>query len=726
MDIFTPFRVMRGLLGGLCNYLFLFDRRRPEGERHLFVDITETHRLNLHTGVPRVTCSVLRELQEMGLPYKVIEVYSRPHHEGFYSVGQDRPIRVAPGDVFFGLDLSKFLTQKNRAFLDKMYRAGVPVYFYVHDLIPIRFPENCSRSVVKAFPVWLSTVSRYSGLIANSRSTRDEFANYFAKKEHKAYNERLLIDFVYPGTDFHPCGLDGKGLSPSERRGQGAGPLSFIAVGAIEKRKCYGQLLGAFELLWKKGYELRLSIVGPTYKSGGDEELAIRSSPHYGKELFWYDSYVSDEKLASLYQESDASISASLAEGFGLPLIEAASCGKPLILREIPVFRELLGEGAFYFSGKSAEGLASSLENWISLYQNSQVPLPAVKAQSWRECAESICRLILPEWQAALVSEREKKKAEKPACDVSVIIVNYNTCSLLHDCLASIYEKTEGLRFEVLVSDNGSTDASVEMVKRDFPQVELIENRANLGFGAANNRALDRAVGKYVFYLNSDTLLLNNAVKIFFDYWESHSDGTVGGLGCNMEWPDGRLCLSSGASRKGRFDSASSLLQNQRKLCISSCKIAVRHYIFRRPLRLVEDLDPPVEKIIGPVGYVSGADLFLLNDETARFDEGYFMYYEEVDLEYALSEGGKQLLLIDGPRVLHFEGASAVRERYELLDQTDFSRIYTSLSALRFFKKHSLIGPFSLFWTKVYTTLLWLNPLIVRLTKRYVRRLWEI
>ena len=78
--------------------------------------------------------------------------------------------------------------------------------------------------------------------------------------------------------------------------------------------------------------------------------------------------------------------------------------------------------------------------------------------------------------------------------DVSVIIVNYNTKQLLADCLKSIYEQTKDIAFEVIVSDNGSTDGSIEMLKNDFPKVILIENNANLGFGTANNRGLAIAI----------------------------------------------------------------------------------------------------------------------------------------------------------------------------------------------------------------------------------------
>ena len=102
--------------------------------------------------------------------------------------------------------------------------------------------------------------------------------------------------------------------------------------------------------------------------------------------------------------------------------------------------------------------------------------------------------------------------------DVSIIIVSYNTKSLIKNCINSIYKYTKDISFEIIVSDNGSIDGSVEMIKRDFPSVILIENNENLGFGAANNKGLALAKGKYILYLNSDTILLNNSVKFFYDY----------------------------------------------------------------------------------------------------------------------------------------------------------------------------------------------------------------
>ena len=116
--------------------------------------------------------------------------------------------------------------------------------------------------------------------------------------------------------------------------------------------------------------------------------------------------------------------------------------------------------------------------------------------------------------------------------DVSIIIVNYNTKHLLEDCLSSLYALTQSIDFEVIVVDNASSDDSETYITRKFPQVKWINSGENIGFGRANNLGAKYADGKYLFLLNSDTLLLNNAIKAFYDYAETHSEEQIGALGC--------------------------------------------------------------------------------------------------------------------------------------------------------------------------------------------------
>ena len=115
--------------------------------------------------------------------------------------------------------------------------------------------------------------------------------------------------------------------------------------------------------------------------------------------------------------------------------------------------------------------------------------------------------------------------------DVSIILVSYNTKQLTKECIKSIYEKTEEVNFDIWVVDNASHDGSAQMVEEEFPSVNLIKSSENLGFGRANNLAIVQTQAKYAFLLNTDTVLLNNAVKILFDYMENPENAEVGVCG---------------------------------------------------------------------------------------------------------------------------------------------------------------------------------------------------
>ena len=123
--------------------------------------------------------------------------------------------------------------------------------------------------------------------------------------------------------------------------------------------------------------------------------------------------------------------------------------------------------------------------------------------------------------------------------DVSIIIVNWNTKKLLHDCILSIYENTGGLNFEIIVVDNGSSDGSGEMVDREFAGVKLIANTENHGFASANNQAIAVAKSKYLLLLNSDTLILPCAIENVVAFADSHKKAAV--VGCRVLNPDRTL-----------------------------------------------------------------------------------------------------------------------------------------------------------------------------------------
>ncbi|MBA7644965.1 N-acetylglucosaminyl-diphospho-decaprenol L-rhamnosyltransferase [subsurface metagenome] len=127
--------------------------------------------------------------------------------------------------------------------------------------------------------------------------------------------------------------------------------------------------------------------------------------------------------------------------------------------------------------------------------------------------------------------------------ELSIIIVNWNTSDLLRDCLNSVYDETRATSFEVFVVDNTSSDGSVEMVKKEFRQVRLIENRENLGFARANNRAIKQSRGQYVLLLNPDTVVLSGALDKMAAFMRAHP--AVDASGPMLLNPDGSVQRST-------------------------------------------------------------------------------------------------------------------------------------------------------------------------------------
>lgn len=245
--------------------------------------------------------------------------------------------------------------------------------------------------------------------------------------------------------------------------------------------------------------------------------------------------------------------------------------------------------------------------------------------------------------------------------DVSIIIVNYNTKQLLTNCLTSIYNKTKDITFEVLVVDNASTDGSEAFICEIFPQVKWINSGENLGFGKANNLGVHYSTGKYLFFLNSDTILVNNAIKIFFEYATNHKMELIGALGCWLL--DEKECTNNSF---GYYP---------------SIKNEIRYLLRKNYQSKVENFN-----VSKDVDFITGADLFIDRDIfniLGGFDKNIFMYYEETDLQYRIAQLGLKRRIIPGPKIIHLEGGSFKKKGLSL---TRFIMAQTSYNY--YMKKH--------------------------------------
>lgn len=227
--------------------------------------------------------------------------------------------------------------------------------------------------------------------------------------------------------------------------------------------------------------------------------------------------------------------------------------------------------------------------------------------------------------------------------EVSIVIVNYNTMQMTSECVDSIYETSKDVSFEVILVDNASTDGSKELFEND-KRVRYVYSYENMGFGRANNVGMMLAKGKYIFLLNSDTLLINNAVKLFYDYAENHEKTAF--YGCWLENQKGETILSA----EPIITPPKALLT---LLKYYSKGIKKKTYEFKKS-------DDECVK----VGYITGADMFFhrrVYEISPGFDHNFFMYYEECDWQLQASKIGIFSYIINGPRIIHLCGASQKR-----------------------------------------------------------------
>ena len=166
-------------------------------------------------------------------------------------------------------------------------------------------------------------------------------------------------------------------------------------VGTVEMRKGHEQVLEAFELLWKRGEDCELLIAGSPGWLVSSLIDRLRDHPEVGKRLHWMQGG-GDASLLAAYRNSSVLLAASLGEGFGLPLVEAAANGLPILARDIPVFREVAGRGADFFRGESGAELAAVIQDWLQRWRAGNIADPLeVTLSSWRESAGVLKSLLV-------------------------------------------------------------------------------------------------------------------------------------------------------------------------------------------------------------------------------------------------------------------------------------------------------------------------------------------
>ena len=251
---------------------------------------------------------------------------------------------------------------------------------------------------------------------------------------------------------------------------------------------------------------------------------------------------------------------------------------------------------------------------------------------------------------------------------LSVVIICWNDSKVILNCLESIYAETSAIEFEVIVSDNGSTDGSLALIRERHPKMRIVENGANLGFAAGNNVGIRVAQGEYVLILNPDTIIRDRALEKLVGYADCHPE--AGAFGCRVLNPDGSFQNPARPSPTilGYFIAA----LNLRWLGYISKTFASDIY---------PGWDGHTER---EIGFQSGCCVMFRGDLLKRlggFDERFFYHFEESDLCYRIWKSGFSILFCPDAEITHLGGQSVGRFPIRFA-------LETYRSAYRFFYKH--------------------------------------
>lgn len=279
----------------------------------------------------------------------------------------------------------------------------------------------------------------------------------------------------------------------------------------------------------------------------------------------------------------------------------------------------------------------------------------------------------------------ELETAQGDAVDISVIIVGWNTRDILKACLRSIYMETTGISYEIIYVDNASSDGSLDMVKDCFPSIRYISNEENLGFVKANNQAIEIARGRYVLLLNSDTIVLDNAIARTVGFADTRPDAAV--FGCRVVNPDmslQRSCFMYPSLLNGLLFSS------------YMYKLLPRSPFFGRQHMTWWEFDSvrEVETVSGCFSLVRRTAI----EATGAMDPVFFFYGDDLDWCFRFHQAGWKILFYPAATIVHYGGLSTKKKRSEFilqlygsdmlfmrLHRSGFSfMIYRALSAFSF------------------------------------------
>lgn len=353
-----------------------FGDRRPK----VWIDTTRTHMSGLHTGIQRVVRSISSYALRTGrgMPVIVEDGQIKPLFTGPWP----DEVEMAPGDILLLLDLPAH--EDLDVLIDRANARGVRIISVIYDLIPILYPGLSTPGSSKPFKAVIDRLLAVStGVVTISKCVADDVLAYAASQPLHRKDGPLRIGWNHLGGDF------ASPIAQPARRLPNVPARFFLGVGTIEPRKGWDIAIAAMERYWANGGDAGFVLVGARGWNTLHLENLIEEHPEFGRRLVWMNQ-ADDATLTTLYADAIALLYPSVAEGFGLPLIEAKHFGTPVIASDLPIFREIAGDDVTYFRLLDAEDLARQ----IDAAAQARPRAPQFCCLSWEEAASRFFDVI--------------------------------------------------------------------------------------------------------------------------------------------------------------------------------------------------------------------------------------------------------------------------------------------------------------------------------------------
>ena len=383
-----------------CNNIFSYPLRR------LILDISELLGLSKLTGIGRVALELARQFVSLAKitgdavvlagfngtffqEYTLADMEEMAPTYGLKTAGV--PMRFGPGDQFLLVYMKFGQMDEIFAAIHRARRSGAAVTFMVHDIFALTDSSKCEDDFVQAVFIWWSQILRFADrLVSVSHKVARDMACFVSQTSMAGLvpTRSLAVSHFALGCDALQRSRKVDVGLPFPVDGQ-----TLVVAGTFWRHKGLPDLITAMETLWAEGCEAKLILIGDHKDTSAirtrASELAV-----FGRKLF-LPGYVSDAELAETMRRCSALVCASDDEGFGLPLVEAARLGCPIIARDIEVFRETSGGDAFFFENGNAGKIAEGLRKWLALTREQQLKfVPSKSLVTWRQSAEMLKAIL--------------------------------------------------------------------------------------------------------------------------------------------------------------------------------------------------------------------------------------------------------------------------------------------------------------------------------------------